>query len=278
MTDTETEPTVPKHRGSNTLLVGASGSGKTYSVRTFIDAGITTLVLFTEPSEVLDDISCEQGLHTHYVGPAEPDWDAMLDSADKINKLSFKALTSLTDINKGEYAQFLEVIRTLGNYKCERCGKEFGPVDKLDSTYAIVVDSLSGLNIMAMDLVVGSKPVKSMGDWGVAMDNLERIITKLCSSTSAWFVLTAHLERQVDEVLGSTQLMVSVLGKKLATRVPRFFSDVILCKRNGKEFSWDTAEMNVDLKARNLPIQSGITPDFKQIVDTVRNRWKKDEG
>jgi predicted ATPase len=38
------------------MLLGASGSGKTYSIRTLLDAGLEVFVLFTEPGmEVLAD-------------------------------------------------------------------------------------------------------------------------------------------------------------------------------------------------------------------------------
>jgi len=134
-----------------------------------------------------------------------------------------------------------------------------------------VVDSLSGLNIMAMTLVVGSKPTKAMSDWGVAMDNLEKLLQKLCTDTKCHFVLTAHLERETDEVSGGIQLMASTLGRKLAPKIPRFFDDVICCQRNGSEFTWSTAALNVDLKARNLPIGDRLEPSFVPLI----KHWKE---
>jgi hypothetical protein len=124
---------------------------------------------------------------------------------------------------------------------------------------------------MAMNLVTGSKPVKSMADWGVAIDNLERLIVKLCVDTKCHFVLLAHLEREVDEVTGGTSLMASTLGRKLAPKLPRFFSDVVQAKRNVDKFVWSTAASNVDLKARNLPIADNLDPSFKAILTS----WKK---
>ena len=226
---------------------------------------------------MLGDIPAEAGadsagLHWHYVPPADPDWSAMLDSARKINTLSFKSLADLRDINKQKYNQFLKVLGALADFPCDRTGRTYGPVDSWGTDRAIVVDSLSGLNLMAMDLVVGSKPVANVGDWGIAMKNLELLINKLCSSTRCWFVLIAHLEREYDEVVGSTQMMASTLGRKLAPRLPRFFSDVIQAVRNGDRFSWDTAAVNVDLKARNLPISSGLAPDFGQIMSAMQRK------
>lgn len=263
-------PAVP---GPKVMLVGATGTGKTHAVRTLIEAKLETFCVFTEPGmEVVADIPCSEGMHFHYIAPSSPDWGAMIDSATKINTMSFEFLTKLSDINKKQYSEFIDLLQTMSNFKCDRCGQSFGPVDSFGPERAVVLDSLSGLNIMAMNLVTGSKPVKSMADWGVAMDNLERFITKFTTDLKCTGVLVAHLEREADEVTGGVQLMASTLGKKLAPRLPRFFSDVIHCKRDGSKFSWSTASLNVDLKTRNLPIADALPPSFVPIIESWRKR------
>lgn len=260
--------------GSKTLLVGATGAGKTHSIRTLVEAGITPFVLFTEPGmRTVSDIGCDK-LHWKYIPPANPDWSDMLDNAQKINQLSFKALTQMGDMNKQKYGQFLEVITSMNDFVCDRCGKHFGDVATWGTDRAIVIDSLSGLNIMAMDMVVGAKPVKAMGDWGVAMDNLERFVTKMTVGTNCHFVMTSHLEREHDEVTGAVHLMASTLGKKLAPKIPRFFDDVVLCKNAEGKFSWATAGINVDLKWRNLTGSKELPPSFKPLIES----WKKAGG
>jgi hypothetical protein len=221
--------------------------------------------------ETVSDIPCSH-FHYTYIPTADPAWEDMIDSAEKINSLSFKVLSSLGDINKSGYGQFIKVLRALSDFTCDRCGKSFGAVDSWGPERFLSFDSLSGLNIMAMDMVVGSKPVKAIPDWGMAMDNEERLINKLTTSTKCWFALMAHIEREVDEVLGSTQLMASALGRKMAPRLPRYFSDVVHTIRQGKEFHWSTASMNVDLKARNLEIEEGLPPDFQVIFNTAVER------
>lgn len=137
---------------------------------------------------------------------------------------------------------------------------------------AVVLDSLSGLNTMAMSLAVGSKPVKNPGDWGVAMDNLEWLILRLTTSLNCMFVLTGHVEREADELTGGIQLMASTLGRKLAPRLPRNFSDVIHCIREGTAWFWSTATLNMDLKARNVPIQAKLPPSFVPLLQTWKSR------
>ena len=257
--------------GVNEMLCGTSGSGKTHAIRTLVEAGLEVFVLFTEPGmEVLADIPKEK-LHWHYIAPASPDFEDMISSATKINTMSFEAITKLPDINKRKYDEFIQVLVTLSNFKDDRTGASFGPVDSWDSSRVLVVDSLTGLSLMAMNLVTGSKPVKSLADWGVAIDNLERLITKLCVDTKCHFVLISHLERETDEVTGGTSLMASTLGRKLASKLPRYFSDVIHVVRKADKFVWSTVTSNVDLKARNISLADNLPPSFVPIIAN----WRK---
>lgn len=261
----------PELPGVNVLLAGGSGTGKTHSIRTLCDAGIEVFVLFTEPGmEVLADVPSDK-LHWRYIKPASPSFASMIDSAKKINTFTQKMLSDLTDINKTKYANFIDILSSLDNFTCQRTGKSYGSVEEWGPERAIVIDSLSGLSIAAMNLGTGSKPVKSIADWGIAMDNLERLIIKLCVDTSAVFVLTAHLEREKDEITGGTMMMPSTLGQKLAPKLPRFFSDVIHVKRVLDKFTWSTTTSNVDLKARNLKLKDDLPPSFVPIIEN----WKR---
>lgn len=260
--------------GPKILLIGGTGTGKTHALRTLLDAGLEVFGIFTEPGmEVLSDTDPAR-LHWHYIPPASTPWEQMLDSARKINTMSLKTIAGMEDINKRQHTEFLDLLSSLSNFKDDRTGEVFGPVDSFDTSRALFIDSLSGLNIMAMNLVTGTKPVKSMADWGMAMDNLERLITKLTVDLSCTVVVTAHLERETDEITGGVTLMASTLGKKLAPRLPRFFSDVIHAKREGDKFLWSTATFNTDLKARNVAISESIQPSFVPLLSTWKNRQK----
>lgn len=264
--------------GLKILLLGESGSGKTYSLRSLVEDNFDLFVLQTEPGgTVLADLP-EEHYHYHYIAPACPSWDAMLDSARKINTLSLSSLAKMEGINKGEYSQWMEVIQTLHNFKCDGCGKEFGDVGTWKSDRVLAIDSLSGLNIMAMDLVVGSKPMKSMADWGIAMDNLQRLIIQLTSAVKCHVVVTAHLEPERDEVTGRVLNMPSTLGRKLGPLIPRFFDDTINTVREGAGFKWSTATPNTALKARDLPISDELRPSFKQIMDNWRKKYPQPTG
>ncbi len=249
-----------------TLLVGGSGTGKTYSIRTLLDIGVTPFVLCTEPGieSVLGDLPPDK-CHWQYIPPGAASWSDLISASKKVNTLSNEALQKLAGIDKTKYQQFIEILSACNNFVCDRTGKSFGDVMSWGPERAFVLDSLSGLSIAAMNLTVGTKPVRTQPDWGTAMNNLEQFITTFSTAIPCWTVLIAHLEREKDEISGGIQLMASTLGQKLSPKIGRFFDDTIHCIREGKEFRWSTISTNVDLKARNLPLSDKIPPSFLQI-------------
>lgn len=261
-------------QGVNVLLIGPSGSGKTHAIRTFLEAGITPFCIFTEPGyETLGDLESHK-VHWHYLPPAVQSWGEMIDMANKVNQLSLESLSKLSDINKRANAQLIKFYELCNNFVCQRDGKSYGDVSKWGTDRVLVVDSLSGLNDMAMGLQVGNKPVRSQADWGVAQNVLEFCIKKLTMDTRCHFVLIAHVEREIDEVLGGNKIMVATLGKKLAPKIPLNFSDVILTVKQGDKFTWSTANVQADLKTRNLKNAEGLVPSFAPIIAS----WKAHGG
>ena len=66
--------------------------------------------------------------------------------------------------------------------------------------------------------------------------------------------------------------MASTLEKALAPKLPRLFSDVILSVKEAATFSWSTAAIGADLKARNLEIKDGLPPSFGPIIKSWQSR------
>ena len=264
----------------NIMLMGDSGTGKTHSIGTFLghfedgkwvqdDTPFEVFCLFTEPGmEVLAEFPDDR-LHWHFVPPATPSWDTMLKNQTRINKSTAKDLANLEDMSKTSYPQFLELLKSFANFECQRTGKSFGDVTGWDQTKVLVLDSMSGLALMCMQHVAGGKPVKSQQNWSMAMGAIEDLVNKLCMDTTCWFVMACHVEKEVDEVTGQQQIMASTLGRKLAPKLPRFFSEVIQSQRIGTEFFWTTAAPAAATKARMLPWSQKLQPNFQPIV----KRW-----
>lgn len=278
--ETETEPrTVFNSRGTKTLLVGPPGSGKTTAITSFIEAGIETFVLGTDPGfeeSILDAMEKKNlpmdMLKYQYIAPASAPWSTLLDAAQKVNMMNYEGLSTLkSGIGKDGYRQFMELLGAMSDFTDHRTGKSYGPIDQFPENKCFALDGLSGLNVMTMDMTIGAKPTAHQGEWGVAMNMEEKLILKLTSDLKCFFVLTAHIEKEPDLVTGIPITMVGALGRKLAPKLPRTFSDVILSVKEGNKFTWSTAAIGVDLKSRTLPIADNLPPSFVPIVE----QWKR---
>jgi hypothetical protein len=263
---------------TNTLLMGAVATGKTWITRTLLaeypdaagkvqrGAGLNVLTVSLEPGwpDTMADCTCEMGMHYHYIAPLDADWDAIEDLANRVNQAS--DVTKVVDVNKRKYRQMFETYDTMGNFVCDRCCRSFGPVSGLDANHAVVLDGLTGLSRNAMTLTVGLKPYKTWPEFDAAGQQVENFLRK-CVSINASFVLIAHLDRETDNVAQTTKLTMHTIGNKLAPRLTKdLFSEIILTRRDDRgRFWWSTNEANMDLKARRLSFSDTITPGFQQL-------------
>lgn len=269
--------------GVNVMLMGPAGTGKTHSIGSLVEAepslqvfylglepGLETLLgYWRDKSKPIPD-----NLHWHQLASAKASFKDLLEGAKRINTMSLETLAKTQDPNRSKHNRFVALLDALNDFPDDRTGQKFGCVDEWGPNMCLVVDGMAGLAQMAMSLVVGNKPVKNVSDWGIAQDQIEKIIRLWTDACKCHFVLIAHVEREKDEILGGIKLMVSTLGAKLAPKLPPMFSDVILTVREGSKFSWDTGNGQADVKTRNLPIQAGLSPDFKPIFA----KWKSRGG
>ena len=269
-----TEPKPPSALpGVNVLLMGPAGTGKTYSVGTLVDSGVEVFYLGLEPGlESLLAYFTDKGkpvpanLHWHILEAPKASFMEFLESATKVNTMALDSLAKMSDPNRGKHNQFLKLITACNDFPDDRTGEKYGSVDTWTPSRALVFDGMAGLARAAMALVVGGKPVRNQSDWGIAQDQVEKLVRMLTDNCRCHFVLLAHVEREVDAILGGVKLMVSTLGKALAPKLPPMFSDCILTVREGSKFFWDTGSAIADVKTRNLVIAQNLPADFGVIV------------
>jgi len=272
--------------GPKVVLMGLGGTGKTYAIGTLCEwaerNGFEVAILFTEAGlETLLGYFRDKGkeppacVYWHQQGTKPISLKALMSSADNIGKLSYEALAKSVDGNRGgENNAFFKILQSCSNFKDDRTGKELGAVDMFPAKRIFVMDSLTETANAAFKMQVGARPMASPGDYGVAQNSLMNFLRLLTQGIDCPFVMTAHVDRETDQVTQSTKIMIKAIGKALATEIPTLFSDVIYTTREASTFYWDTAAYGVDTKTRSLGYRSKIEPNFALIMDV----WLKRTG
>lgn len=257
--------------GFNTLLMGMPGSGKTSAIATLLKSGLEVFVAFTEQGVGNLKKACKlhgctdddlERLHWTYISPSRTSFAQLGKSAKDI--LKAPEFGKMPAGNRSDHDQFIQLLGMMADFK-DQNDESFGAVDSWDASRVLVVDGLSGLNDMCMGLVAGAKPVKTLQDWGVAIDQLDKYIKTLCNSTCG-FVLLSHLEQEKDEITGRMIVTASALGRKLGATIGKHFQDVILAERKGDKFFWATDSNKVELKFSYLPNSTSLPADFGPLV------------
>lgn len=264
------------------LLQGASGAGKTSSIVTLMQCGVEVFVIGTEPGFVdslidrVRELKLDMNLlHWTTVLPATEGFEALDEMVSKIGSLDFEGISKIKGIGKEKTrVPAIRFMSALKDFHDERTGTNFGSFTSWNDTRALVVDSLSGLSVIAWYLTVGNKPTGAPGEWNIAMNFIEALLMKINSDRRCYFVLTAHIEKEMDEISGVMRVMTSTLGRKLAPKIPRFFGEVVYATRTTEEpkFRWSTIDRTADLKNRILPVGDKLEPSFVPIVTGHKKR------
>jgi hypothetical protein len=263
-------PALSELPGPNILLMGDAGVGKTHSIGTLVDAGVEVFYLSIEQGfESLvaywsdRNLPIPANLHWHKITPPKASFKELADTALKVNTLSYESMGKMVDLNRHTHNLFIKVNEAFFDFPDDRTGKRFGAVDTWGPDRAVVVDGLTGLSRAAMSLTVGGKPIR------IAQGQLEGYLRLICDHCRCWFILLAHVEKEIDPVMGGMKVTVATLGRALPPLIPPMFSDVIYATREGLKWTWNTSATGVVTKARNLPWAEHIPPDFGPLY----RRW-----
>ncbi len=261
---------------TNGLFMGQIGTGKTKAIETLIRA-LRTLygdnafvgVISMEPGieDVLGHIPCSEGLHWHYIRPLPLTWDQTMSFIKKMNIMGVKALAETSDPNRTAYTGFFDVFETCKHFTCDRCGGDLGCVDDWGDDTALVMDGLSGLSRLCMQCLVGAKPFVSLPEYKAGQEAVEALMN-MCLPLKCSFILLAHTDREVIHETGAVLITAHTIGNKLAPKLTKMFSEVIITKRSEgprPTFTWSNNEPGMETKSRRLPWSDKLEPDFGQL-------------
>lgn len=271
----------PSFPGANTLIMGEAGTGKTYAIGTLVETGLEVFYLGLESGvESLIRYFTDKGkpipenLHWREVKAGQAGFAELVDSAKKLNVMSYESLTKAIDPARGKHTQFIEVLNNLHDFDDQRTGKKYGSVSAWDTDRVLVIDGLTGLSNFAMSNWMGGKITRDQKDWGIAQNALEQLLRQMVDGCQCHIVLLAHIERETDQVLGGTKITISTLGRALAPKVPAMFSDVILATRSeSSNWYWDNRNGQATVKFRNLPYSATNPADFRPLIAA----WRKNK-
>lgn len=256
--------------GAKSILLGPPGTGKTFALRTLEQVkGLKARAIFTDPNY---SSGLYPGMEYTYVQPTVSNWKSLIEVANKTHTMTPDSLQKL-DIERAKYTAFLTVLNMLNDYTSMQ-GNHHGNISTWGTDTVLILDNLTGLSRMVRGWTVGGKPNPTQPEWGSMMYLLEQLLTMIATTTWAHVILIAHIEQERDEVTGTMKNMMSTLGRKLAPKVPTDYNDVILARKEGASFFWDTANTATDLKSMHLPFASNLQPNFTQIFAT----WEKRGG
>ncbi len=266
--------------GVKVMVEGPTGTGKTRAIATmvewcaaqtppievrclFVERGLETLIgYWTEQGKPIPANLAWHDLVGKHVGLPQ-----LLAGAKNVGLLTYDSITKLVDSQRSISNPFEKFLEAHMDFLDHRTGKKLGAVDSWGADKVFVVDSLTEVCNAASKMVIGSKPTMAPGEYGIAQNNLMNWLRLCTQGCRCHFVMTAHVSREKDEMTGGIRLMTQAIGGAISGQIPPLFSEVILTVREGAAWYWDTANANVDLKTRYLPISSRNQPDFKLIMD-----------
>jgi hypothetical protein len=263
------------------LLIGEQGSGKSHAIRSLLDAGFEKVVVIAlEPGiqDVLGDLPKDKVLWK-YINPYGLKMTKLASLYRNINTMSQKSLQEMGHMGREQFPQFIDLMSACDAFVDDRTGTNLGGIEKFPTNWAFIIDGLSGLNTIVQHFTIGVKPFLDLRDYQAIQNQILEFMNILTNDSKCLFVLNAHLERETDENTGQSILTMATIGRKLAPKLGRFFSDVILTERytkdNTTKWRWVTESSQIKLKSRNLPASRELPASFKQLIENWKAKQAK---
>ena len=258
------------------LLIGGSGTGKTESLATLLDAGQKVRIISVDVNcpPVLRKVlqkrktPLEKGQLGLYMPPKEK-----ISAADMIGKLEsnaskdFEVLLKQKELNRSKYDSFVNVWKGRTDFKDFFTGESLGRSDDWGADTTLCIDSLTAVCEGIKTHTVGTKVGISQPEWGAMQTTLINWLNFILNNLECNIVLLAHPDKGVDPNVGGQKIYPSNLGQALNSLIPAKFGESVKCYRtqgkDGKqEFYWSVIDEVYETRFTNLPPSAKIPQDF----------------
>lgn len=250
----------PTNRLFKTLLIGDSGSGKTGSLISLIQAGLRLRVLDM-------DNKLQTGILPALIKQQCPEKAALVDFESLRDKLKASPMGYILD---GPPKAFAGALQLMDKWSDGTRPEAWG------ADHVFVLDSLTFLSDAAFEWTKAMNPsVKDPRQWyGAAQQAVEAVLAKLTSSSfNTNVIVIAHVS-WVDRPDGTMRGYPASVGKALGPTIPAYFDNMIMAqtKVGGKRELQIAPTAMVDLKnptlgklAQALPIETGLKTFFDAV-------------
>lgn len=215
-------PSLAEHPSSDVtklLLIGPSGTGKSGSLVSLIEAGYKVRILdFDNGLDVVKNILIKKGLSNLL---ANVSYEPLRDERGFIGtKIVCKSATA-----------FQKGMKLLDNWP------EFGPISKWGSDTILVVDSLTLMSQAALQQVLALNGrlggTAELQDWGKAQDAIENVLSLLTGNQTKCNVIVMSHVAFIDDANGISQGYPMSLGKSLSPKIGNYFNTCLMTKLIG---------------------------------------------
>lgn len=240
------------------MIAADSGSGKTGSLASLVDAGYKLRILDFEAK--LDPI----------VGHIK-DRSKLVNVDYKTLKDEFKLIGTTMTISKA--TSFQQAMSALNQWD-----KDLGAVQTWSTDTILVIDAFSSMGRAALNMVLMAngrinKPPE-IQDWGAAMDMLEKVLMNLTNPklVPCHLIVLTHLTSQESADGLATRTYPESLGTKLNPRVAKYFNNLIGLKATAASRKFKTkAEGLLACKTHRpikdeYPIETGLADIFRDLL------------
>jgi hypothetical protein len=130
-------------------------------------------------------------------------------------------------------------------------GSNIGSIETWDSSYILVIDSLTTVCSHIYDSIIGGATFVSQPAWLRMQMLLQRYLRYLVDSLQCHVILLGHAIIQTNSLTDLELIYPSTVGKALKDLVPTFFSEVIYSYRQGTKYYWSPSHLSAVTATRS---------------------------